>query len=163
MAEHMDLPPHRLFRLAQLGHLEKAARSEAIWLCVSCYTCSARCPQSVRCVTIMDGLREMALRDGLVPAGQQRVLTFQRTFLDNVRRNGRLNELELVAWFKVAGFFKDYSMPLLFKDVLLVPRMVQRGKLSLSGKTVEDREVVERIFARCGFDPGPDTPEDPGL
>ena len=42
------------------------------------------------------------LAEGLVPPEQERVLRFQRTFLENVRRHGRVNELELMARFKAA-------------------------------------------------------------
>ena len=32
------------------------------------------------------------------------MIAFQNAFLDNIRRNGRLNELELIAQFKLAVF-----------------------------------------------------------
>ena len=61
MAEKMDVLPNQLLRLVQLGKIDKAAASEAIWLCVSCLTCSTRCPKSVDCAGVMDALRQIAL------------------------------------------------------------------------------------------------------
>jgi hypothetical protein len=44
----------------------------------------------------------------------------------------------------------DLSIPFLFKDAMLGPRTMARGKLHLVGESVRDRGVVERIFDRCG-------------
>jgi heterodisulfide reductase subunit C len=149
MAAHMDIGPTRLLRLVQLGQTDRAMRADAIWLCVSCQTCTARCPQSVDCCGVMDALREMAVRNDAASPAQKRVVSFQRIFLDNIRRNGRLSELELTGEFKTVGFFQDFSVPMLMKDSLLGPRLMARGKLHLQGEKVRDRGVVARIFDRC--------------
>jgi len=75
---------------------------------------------------------------------------FQLAFLQNIRRFGRLNELELIRLFKTSAFLKDLNLPLLFKDALLAPELLKRRKLHFKGETVRDRKVVARIFQRCG-------------
>lgn len=152
MGAQMDIVPNRLLRMVQLGELEAAMRADALWLCVSCLTCSTRCPQGVDCCGVLDVLRQMAVEQGVASAAQARVVAFQRIFLENIRRNGRLNELELTAQFKVAGFLHDFSVPLLMRDSLLAPRLLVRGKLHMQGERVRDRDVVGRIFERCGMD-----------
>jgi heterodisulfide reductase subunit C len=149
VAERMDLLPHQLVRLVQLGRWERALKSEAIWQCVSCLTCSTRCPKSVDCAGLIDGLRQLCLERGLASPEQQRTIVFQQAFLDNVRRNGRLAELELIAAFKTRSFLADLSVPQLMKDALLAPKLMRRGKFHLRGEKVRDRQVVERIFERC--------------
>ena len=149
MAGQMDTMPNQLVRLVQMGELERAMHCLAIWHCVSCQTCTARCPQSVDCAGIMDGVRQMAAEKRIVPPELRRVYLFQKAFLDNVRKNGRLNEVELIGQFKTAAFMKDFNIPLLLKDTLLAPKLMQRGKFHLVGKKVKDRDVVQRIFDRC--------------
>ncbi len=149
LADQMDVTPNQLFRLVQLGEVEKAARCGAIWLCVSCFTCTGRCPQSVECVEIIDALREYAAEHDCAPPDLQRIILFQKAFLDNIRRNGRINELELIRDFKTKGFLQDLSLPLLMKDALLAPKLMQRGKFHLTSEKAKDRELVGRIFARC--------------
>ena len=68
MAETMDVLPNRLIRLVQLGQAEKAMRAGAIWKCVSCMTCTARCPKSVDCAGVMDALRQIAFEHGAAPS-----------------------------------------------------------------------------------------------
>lgn len=149
VAGQMDLLPNQLLRLVQLGRIEKALRSQAIWQCVSCMACTTRCPKSVDCAALMDTLRQLSIQQGLAAPAQRRTILFQQAFLENIRRNGRLAELELVGAFKTQAFFGDLSVPMLFKDALLAPQLMRRGKLHLLPGKVKDRQVVERIFARC--------------
>src|SRR5271165_5691880 len=148
MADSMDVLPNRLIRLVELGQIEKAMRAESIWKCVSCMTCTARCPKLVDCAGVMDALRQIAFERGAVPEARQRTLLFQKAFLDNIRRNGRLRELELVGAFKLRAFLRDRSLRSLIKDSLLAPKLMHRGKLHIGGQRVKDRAVVDRIFAR---------------
>ena len=76
----------------------------AIWQCVWSQTCSSALScehgglpgSSTMCgkERLSGGLRSFA------PV-QQRIVIFQKAFLNNVRRNGRVNELELTARFKI--------------------------------------------------------------
>jgi heterodisulfide reductase subunit C len=145
----MDVPPTRIIRLLQLGDLEGAARSRSIWQCVSCQTCSTRCPKSVDCAGAMDGLRRLAFENGTAPAAARSVVVFQSAFLDNIRRYGRLNEIDLIARFKTEVFLRGRSLPFLFRDAGLAPGLQKRGKLHLAGEKVRDRAVVNRIFERA--------------
>jgi len=150
MGEVMDLLPHQLIRLVQMGHVDRAASAESPWICVSCMTCSTRCPQEVECAGVLDALKQMAVERDLESPAQQRTIVFQKTFLDNIRRNGRLAELELVGLFKTAAFLKDMSVPLLLSDAMLGPQMILKNKLHIIPKrAVKDRAVVKRIFDKC--------------
>jgi heterodisulfide reductase subunit C len=149
MGEHMDLLPNQLIRLVQMGRLEKAMRAQSIWQCVSCWTCTTRCPKDVNCAGVMDALRQMADEQGLSSPEQHRTVCFQKAFLDNVRRNGRLNEVELIGTFKTRSFLRDLNVPFLFKDAALAPKLMRRGKFHLIGEKVRDRKIVHRIFDRC--------------
>lgn len=148
-AAAMDVAPNRLIRMLQLGDAEPVLRSQAIWQCVSCETCTTRCPKSVDCAAIMDALRTEAYRRGMTNEKQAPVMLFQKAFLSNIRRHGRLNEIELIAQFKISGFAATRSPRLLFKDASLGPKLQAREKLHLRGEKVRDRGVVRRIFDRC--------------
>jgi heterodisulfide reductase subunit C2 len=57
-----------IIRKILFGMREEVLRSPAIWLCMMCYRCYARCPQQVNFTDIMRALRHMAVRDGYAPA-----------------------------------------------------------------------------------------------
>ena len=155
VAEHMDIMPNQIVRLVQIDQLARALQSQAIWHCVSCQTCSERCPKSVDCAGVLEALRQMAAGREEVAPERRQVLTFYEAFLANIRRNGRLHELDLVGHFKAAVFLQTRNVLFLFKDAMQAPRLMKRGKLHLRAQRVRDRGVVERIFQRCVEEPVP--------
>ncbi len=149
VAGQMDLLPNQLVRLVQMGRLERALKCEAVWKCVSCMTCSTRCPKAVDCAGIMDALRQLAVERGETSPARSRTVLFQQAFLDNIRRNGRLRETELIGAFKMRAFFKDGDIPLLVAGATLAPALWRRKRFHLVGQRVKDRGIVERIFDKC--------------
>jgi heterodisulfide reductase subunit C len=60
--------PRRIIRLALLGMKQEVLTSSFVWLCSSCYACQERCPQGVKITGIMGAIRNIAVRNRLVPA-----------------------------------------------------------------------------------------------
>ena len=60
----MDVSPHHVIRLLQLGQEEMILASNSMWRCVSCLQCYSRCPKFVDLSKIMEALRQMSLRKG---------------------------------------------------------------------------------------------------
>jgi len=148
--EQMDVPPSTIIRWVQYGDIKKAAGAQSVWQCVSCLTCSTRCPKSVDIAGVMDALKEISLEKKCVHPKQKRIVAFQRAFLNAVERNGRLNEIELVAEYKIRGFLGDGNPILAMKDADLGLPMLLRNKLHVKiGSPVKDKAIVKRIFAKC--------------
>jgi len=149
-AEQMDVLPSTAIRLIQYGNVEKAASAESVWQCVSCLTCSTRCPKLVNIAGVMDALKQISIETNCVHPKQKRIVAFQRSFLNTIKRNGRINELELVTEYKIRGFFGDGNPMLAVKDAHLGLPMLLRNKLSVKiGSPVKDKALVKRIFAKC--------------
>ena len=136
----MDFPPHQIVRGVQLGMEDVVLGSHTIWLCASCETCSARCPQDVEIAGLMDVLRHMALAKG-VKSPEPDIPLFHRIFLSSLRRHGRVFEVGLMAARNMrSGHF--------FKDVLLAPAMFLKGKLKILPHKIKGVEEVKGIFKR---------------
>jgi heterodisulfide reductase subunit C2 len=60
--------PRRIIRMAILGMKKEVLNSSFIWLCSSCYACQQRCPQGVKITGIMAALKNIAVRNKIVPA-----------------------------------------------------------------------------------------------
>jgi len=65
MVKFMDIPPHRVVRLLQIGAEETVLSSNTIWMCVSCMRCVDRCPRNVAPGVIFEALRLITLRQGI--------------------------------------------------------------------------------------------------
>lgn len=79
--------PRRIIRMVLLGMRDRVLRSDFIWLCSTCYTCSERCPQGVHLSTIMQVLKNIAVREGIVPPSFQ-------IQVKTIREQGKLYEIE---------------------------------------------------------------------
>jgi heterodisulfide reductase subunit C len=134
----MDYTPRQIIRLLQLGLPNQALRANSIWICASCETCSTRCPRGVDIAAVMDALRRAALGKGLL---DKDIAAFNTTFLNGVRRYGRLHEASLVLEYNT-------RIRKLFKDTAQAPRMLLKGKLKLFPEFVRGKKEVKRIFDR---------------
>jgi len=59
--------PRTLIRMAILGLRERVLKSDALWLCAACFTCTDRCPQDVEVASVIRVLRNLAAEKGCVP------------------------------------------------------------------------------------------------
>lgn len=142
-ADEMELRPHEIVRLVQLDRPERVLNNESIWLCLTCETCTARCPNSFDPARLIDGLREMALaREDKASRPPLRIGAFHRAFLKQIWAHGRLFEFGLVKGFKLRG-------GPLFADVAAGPAMLAKGKLSLLPHDIQGLEDVRRIIEAC--------------
>jgi heterodisulfide reductase subunit C len=53
--------------MAQLGLKDRVLKSDALWLCAACYTCTDRCPQDVEVASVIRVLRNLAAEKGCIP------------------------------------------------------------------------------------------------
>jgi len=150
-AEQMDIMPSTIIRLVQYGKVNESASAQSVWQCVACLTCSTRCPKSVNIAGVMDALKQISLEKKCVHPKQKRIVAFQRSFLNAIKRNGRINEIEMVTEYKIRGFIGDGNPILAMKDANLGLPMLMRNKLHLKvGSPVKDKALVKRIFTKCG-------------
>lgn len=135
---YMDLLPNQIIRLVQLGAGREALECKTIWVCVGCHTCSGQCPNSIDVASVMDALRQLAIREGIRPADDA-IFRFHKYIYESIRRHGRLNKLEAMVQFKL-------GTGQLFSDLQLGMRMLTRGKLELLPQRVKKHHELSRIF-----------------
>jgi CoB--CoM heterodisulfide reductase subunit C len=59
--------PRQIIRMAQLGLKDRVLKSDTLWLCASCFTCTDRCPQDVEVASVIRVLRNLAAEQGCMP------------------------------------------------------------------------------------------------
>ena len=132
--------PSEIIRQLHLGAGNELLESDLVWTCVSCETCSARCPMEINVAAVMDALRKLARERG---ASKQRgnVPLFNRAFLKTVETFGRTYEIGLIAAYKL-GAGK------LMADTEKFPTMLAKGKIALLPPVGGDKKTVRRIFKK---------------
>jgi heterodisulfide reductase subunit C len=63
--------PLWITRMANLGLTDELLRSPAIWLCVQCRQCTEACSQAVKVHSLIESLRGLAIKQGIVDPGFQ--------------------------------------------------------------------------------------------
>ena len=133
-----DLLPHEVMRMVVYGQEGRLLESSAIWLCASCETCTTRCPNEIDIAGVMDGLRRMAIREGVEPV-EHEVSAFHTSFLEGIKLTGKTNEPVLI------GAYKALSRRF-FDDLGLGAVMLAKGKIKIVPRVVRDRRALRRIF-----------------
>ena len=144
VAYAMDMPPRQIMRAVQLGLKSEVLGSSSIWLCVSCETCSVRCPREIDIARVFEALRMIAVKEGIKPA-EKDIELFHRVFLDVVERRGRVHELELGARYNLQG---RHPFQIYRSQLSLLPGMLSRGKMPIRPTKVRGAGEIRRIFKK---------------
>jgi heterodisulfide reductase subunit C2 len=67
MGRRNALRTRKIMRMSALGLKDELLKSDEIWYCSTCYTCTDRCPRHVKPTDVIIALRNMATRQHLVP------------------------------------------------------------------------------------------------
>jgi heterodisulfide reductase subunit C len=124
----MDLPPAQIRWSVLAGRSGEILSSKAIWVCVSCQACSARCPNGIDVARVIDALRAIVVREGRRPAVPG-IASLHKELMAGVRERGRVYELDVLPLYRLGQF--DLQLALLFK-----------GKFRILSQVVKQLETV---------------------
>jgi Fe-S oxidoreductase len=90
----MDYNPRRILHMLRLGLGQRVLESQSIWLCTSCYSCTARCPREIKISDAMLSLRSLVVDLGLeLPAN---LVTLRDTVTTHYNISGDDNASRLI-------------------------------------------------------------------
>lgn len=134
VAEQMDIMPRQVLRLVQLGLIDEALHTRAIWLCAGCDTCSSRCPKGVDIAKVMETLRIMAKERGIIT--EKDIDKFHNIYIGLMKGFGRMYEPGLIVGRNVSTghLLKDFSygIPYLTKHKLNLLPYRPKAKAEIS-------------------------------
>lgn len=142
----MDYPIHRVMLMTIQGKKDELLRARSIWLCVSCETCTTRCPKECKPSVVMDVLRGMSIKEGKMNREEKQIIEFHRSFLKSVRDHGVIHEMGLLFDYKMLKVQKTFNPVEDMYLAKLAPKMLFAGKIHLLPRTVNDIASIGRIF-----------------
>lgn len=132
--------PSEIIRRLHLGAGNELLESEFISMCLSCETCSARCPMDIDVASVIDALRALALtREASITKGN--ISLFNRVFLQTVKAFGRMYDIPMMAAYKI----RTHSF---MKDMDKLPEMLMKRKIAILPPSGADKRTVKGIFDR---------------
>jgi len=144
-------PPQEIFMMIRAGKRDEVLKSDAMWMCTSCYNCIARCPRGLPITHIMHGLAHYAKRLGLAPQTQP-TAKFAQLFWDNLMKKGRVNELKLgLSLYFMNGFGEGIKTTLKMKDIGL--GMLKTKRMApmefFGGHSVKDISGLHKMIKKA--------------
>ena len=140
-ADKMQYGPRKIMHMIHLGIAERALSSPDIWYCVSCYSCSTRCPQAVPISDIMSVLRNMAVAKGLAEDNEA---TFSKIFLRVLEEHGRMYEPEVLLRYYASVLDVDSMV----KIMPLGIGMFLKSKIGLLPERIRNPRELAEISAK---------------
>lgn len=137
----MDIVPHKLIHLINLGQKSEVLQSDTIWVCASCETCTTRCPNDIDIAHVMDTLRQISFSQGMKDS-QKKVPLFHSAFLATVKRHGRLHEMMMAVDYSL----KSEGISGLSKQMNMGIEMMRKGKIRLLPSRLFAGRQVKNIF-----------------
>ncbi|NPV28670.1 MAG: heterodisulfide reductase subunit C [Firmicutes bacterium] len=134
----MDYLPNQIMRMLMLGMKEEVLKSQTIWVCMACNTCTTRCIRDIDVARVMDTLRQEAVKHGYTEKGRL-VLIFNDVFLGTVRSYGRLFEAGLL-------MMNNMRTGNLMKDMQFGLPMMLKGKAKPFPHRIKGRKEIRKIF-----------------
>lgn len=137
----MDYGPREVIAAFRAGMLDRVLRSNTIWLCTSCYSCTVRCPAGIRITDIMYELKRLAIKYDSYPRGSLNP-AMTRIFVDNIHKYGRNHETELIAKFALT---KKPSLSVKFSG--LGAKLFATGRMPLMPTSIKGKDELNKIVA----------------
>jgi len=138
----MDITPRKLWRMVLMDRVDDVFHSRTFSLCSSCYFCTLRCPRGLPLTHAMSSLKELALKADLPEFRNSSA--FYRSFMESVRRHGRIRETEFMVLYFLA--MKNPMLP--FKFSSLGMKLMKKNKMPLQLPSGPDRKNLDKLFSK---------------
>jgi heterodisulfide reductase subunit C2 len=148
----MDIKPHQVVRLVQLGQQERLLQCSSIWVCLSCEMCTTYCPNEIDVAGLMNHLKNLVVAGRRIPA-ELDISTFHEVFLSVLRKNGRINDLQLMQRYKWKRLMQGNLPPRdeVLRDLRLAIQLLKRNRLRLLPEKSPAAGEIRAIRQQLGF------------
>lgn len=147
----MDIKPHQVVRLVQLGQRETLLGASSIWVCLSCEMCSTYCPNEIDVAGLMNHLKNSVVSSRRPPA-EYEIAAFHDVFLRVLKENGRINDLQLMQRYRLKTLLHGQfpSRGEMVSDAGLALDLFKRGRLRLLPERSSGAGEIRRILEDYG-------------
>lgn len=154
----MDYTPREILALFRAGDIDSILRSRTIWVCASCYQCTARCPANIKITDLLYALKRVAFEQRVFPKGFP-VFVLSETFVEQVKKYGRNHEMGLMR-----TYFLKTSITRMLKRTGLALALMRKGRLGIFPSKIRGMDGLRKMIARAEeFDRPPESGDDKKL
>jgi heterodisulfide reductase subunit C len=136
----MEYSPREIVAALRAGMLDRVLNANTVWLCVSCYSCTVRCPAAIPFTDVMYELKRLEVDMGLVREATGAAMA--KAFAETVDQHGRNVETKLLR--------KYYLRTNPFKALAQIPlamKLFFRGRLEIRPRTIKGIRQLKKMMA----------------
>jgi quinone-modifying oxidoreductase subunit QmoC len=137
---YMDYPPRKLVHLAKEGFKNEVLKSNTIWLCASCYSCTVECSKQIKVTDIMYALKRRAIEEGIFAKGVP-IPVLAKEFYKMVRSEGRTTE----SWLVVIMLLKTNILKI-FGMTTLGLNLLRTGRFSFLKDSIKRKDELKSLL-----------------
>jgi quinone-modifying oxidoreductase, subunit QmoC len=140
VSHYMDFTPRKIIAMVRAGFKEEVLRSFTIWLCASCYSCTADCPREIKITDVMYALKQLAIKEGIYPK-RFPIPVMAQEFYKIVEKQGRNSEGRLM--MNIALKTNPFRL-LRYAKVGL--KLFRTGRASLHEERIQNKDELKALL-----------------
>ena len=154
----MDYSPRKIIALILASRRYDVLTINTMWVCASCYLCTARCPKEVKITELMHSLERLAARHSL-RNGEVSTPAMYRAFVNSIKSNGRIFELGMMTQFYLSTLLtKSYLLAVLtgkanplatIKMLPLALKLFTHGRMSIKPRKIKGTDQLKTIVEKA--------------
>jgi len=144
----MEYGPREIIAALRAGMLDRVLNANTVWLCVSCYSCTVRCPAGIPFTDVMYQLKHLEVEKGLSKKANGAVMA--KAFAETVDGHGRNVETKLLRKY----YLRTHPLRAL-QQIPLAWRLLRRGRLHLFQGKIKGLDGLHQMMAAIEEDGNP--------
>jgi heterodisulfide reductase subunit C len=140
VSHFMDFTPRKIIAMIRAGFKEEVLRSFTIWLCASCYSCTADCPREIKITDVMYALKQLAIKEGIYPK-RFPIPVMAQEFYKIVEKQGRNSEGRLM--INIAMKTNPFR---LLRYAKLGLKLFRTGRASLHEESIQNKDELKALL-----------------
>jgi len=136
----MEYSPREIIAALRAGMLDRVLNANTAWMCVSCYSCTVRCPAGIPFTDVMYELKRLEVEKGL--SRDSNAAAMAKAFVETVDRHGRNVETKLLR-----KYFLRTNPLKAFAQIPLAMKLFFRGRLEIFARKIKGLDGLHRMMA----------------
>jgi heterodisulfide reductase subunit C len=140
VSHFMDFTPRKIIAMVREGFREEVLGSFTIWLCASCYSCTADCPREIKITDVMYALKQLAIKEGIYPK-RFPIPVMAQEFYKIVEKQGRNSEGRLM--MNIAMKTNPFR---LLRYAKVGMKLFRTGRASLHEESIQNPDELKALL-----------------
>jgi heterodisulfide reductase subunit C len=140
-AKIWEYTPSEIIAMVRANLRDEVLSSSSMWCCLSCYSCTVRCPRDVEPTNLFHALESLAIKNGYKPNTNMPVM--YRSFVKSIKKNGRVSEFGMML-----GYYMSTNPFAALGMTSVAWKLLSHGRLPLSAKKIKGRNDLSKIMRK---------------